>query len=846
MTVVSLCVCAQRITVNAPHNVAVGDQFQVEYVVSSQDVRGFQPGRMPDGIEILYGPSTSSQSSFHMVNGHTSSSSSMTISYVMRATKKGSFTIPAAHANVGGKVMQAPATHISASGGAAASYHSRGNGYQHDSQTQSQHHATTTARLGEDIFIKVSASKKRVHEQEPVLLTYKVYTQVDLTSLDGKMPDLKGFHAQEVKLPLQKTFHQESVNGRTYNTVTWSQYVLYPQMTGTMEIPPIMFHGVVMQEIRDPMAFILNGGYEERKCNIKAPGLTIQVDPLPSRPQNFSGGVGTFNVSAQLDKETLKEGEPLNMRVVVSGVGNLKLIKQPEVSFPQNFERYDAKVTDKTHLTTRGVEGNMVYDFLAVPRKEGTYTIPSVKFVYYDTSSNSYKTAQSQAFTVKVTKGDGTQGGEVDDFGVAASEDIHNIKTGKSVCHSVDDFFFASPFYWAILVVLLAVFALLLYMFRKTAIDHADVAKMRVKHANKVAAKRLKSASRMMSLGSEADFYDEVLRTLWGYISDKLSMPVEQLSRENVNERLTEHGVDAATVESFILALDECEFERYAPGDAKGNMNKTFNTAMNAIMSIEDAMKTVKKNKGKATMKVLLLFVVMLPQQMNAVTKENADNEYLKGNYSQAIKDYEDLLQTGVSAEIYYNLGNAYYRSDNITKAVLNYERALLLSPGDEDIRFNLQMARSKTIDKIQPESSMFFVTWYRSLVNMMSVDAWAYFAIISLLLVIMLVLTYLFSDKIWARKVGFFGGVLFVFLFVISNIFAFQQRSQLRNRNGAIILAPSVNVKRTPAASASDAFVLHEGTRVNITDRSMNGWYGIRLDDSREGWIERSNAEEI
>ena len=374
---------AQRITVDVPSHVEVGEQFQIEYVVNTQHVRGFQPGNMPDGIEILYGPSTSSQSSFQIVNGHTSSSSSMTITYVARATKRGTFTLPSAQANVGGHVVTSQHARIVAVGGSRASS-SGGSANNEDEEMESRHRSPSTGRLADDLFIRVTANKKHVHEQEPILLTYKVYTLLDLTQLDGKMPDTKGFHTQEVKLPQQKTFHKETVNGRTYNCVTWSQYVMYPQMTGQLEIPSITFHGIVMEEARDPISFITGGGYQEVRRDIKAPGMTIQVDPLPAKPAGFSGGVGHMNISAQLNKTDVKAGDPINLRLVVSGVGNLKLVKQPDVVFPADFDKYDAKVTDKTSLTANGVEGNMVYDILAVPRKEGTYTIAPVVFTYYD------------------------------------------------------------------------------------------------------------------------------------------------------------------------------------------------------------------------------------------------------------------------------------------------------------------------------------------------------------------------------------------------------------------------------------------------------------------------------
>lgn len=229
-----------------------------------------------------------------------------------------------------------------------------------------------------------------------------------------------------------------------------------------------------------------------------------------------------------------------------------------------------------------------------------------------------------------------------------------------------------------------------------------------------------------------------------------------------------------------------------------------------------------------------------------SVTKAEADSAYAEEHYQQAVKLYEELLKDGVSADLYYNLGNAYYRMDDITRAVLNYERALLLSPGDKDIRFNLQMARSRTIDKITPESEMFFVTWYRSLINLMSVDGWACTALITLVLAIMLALVYLFGNAVWVRKAGFFGGIFFVLVFLLSNLFAWQQQQVLVNRRRAIVIRSAVSVKSTPAKNGTDLFILHEGTRVNILDATMRDWRHIRVDDGKEGWLETKEIEVI
>lgn len=844
------CACfSQVIRVSAPSRVEAGENFRVSFKVTTQDVDDFRSGlHSTDVVEVIAGPYTSSESSFQMVNGHTSSSSSITYTYTLYAAKSGVYNIPAAHARVGGKQISSSPAKVTVVGSAQG----RGNNspkMHEDDNYQPHMRAAGSAISGRDLFIKVSANKKRVYEQEPILLTYKVYTLVDLTQLEGKMPELTGFHTQEIPLPQQKSFHIERVNGKPYRTVTWSQYVMYPQMTGKMEIPSITFKGIVVQQNRsvDPFEAFFNGGsgYVEVKRNIVAPSIKIDVLPLPQKPANFSGGVGKFNISAQLNKNELKAGDPLSLRIVVGGIGNLKLIKQPVVNFPKDWDKYDPKVTDKTKLTSNGLEGNMIYDILAVPRNQGHYTIPPVELTYYDTSLNQYKTIKTQSFDIEVAKGDGSRSSVVD-YSKDQPKDIKDIKKGDAELHSVDNFFFGSVGYLMSLLIPFAAFVALLVIFRKRAIDNADLVKMKGKKANKIATKRLRQANKLMLAGKSNEFYDEVLRALWGYVGDKLNMPAEKLSRENISEKLQSHNVDDNTISKFVSAIDDCEMMRFAPGDPEGNMNKTFESAMTAIMEIENVMKK-KSNKAKAFgFSFVLMILMLMPLSANAITKQNADDEYAKGNYQQAIKDYQEILKTGVSSEIYYNLGNAYYRTDNITQALLAYERALQLSPGDNDIRFNLQYARSKTIDKITPETEMFFVTWYHSLVNFTSVDRWANTAIVSIVMALLLILVFLFAPQMWARKSGFYGSAAFLLLFAFANLFAFQQKHELETKQGAIVIAPTVNVKKTPAASGTDVFVIHEGTRVDITDRGMKQWRGIKLADGREGWLKTSQIEEI
>ena len=842
-----------QIRVSAPQQVAVGEQFRLQYTISTTDVKGFRAGSIPDAFEVLMGPSTSTQQSIQMINGHTTQSSSVTYTYILAAVKKGSFVISGAHATVNGKSMFSNSVKITVSGSAQ--------NQQYGMQGGSQVRPSGSHISGNDLFIKVSANKTRVHEQEPILLTYKVYTQVELTQLEGKMPDLTGFHTQEIPLPQQKSFHIETVNGRPYRCVTWSQYLMYPQMTGKLQIPSITFKGIVVQENRnvDPFEAFFNGGsgYVEKKRNIIAQGMTVQVDPLPQKPSNFSGGVGKFTISASLDHPKVKAGDPVKVRIVVGGNGNLKLIKQPELVLPKDFDKYDAKVTDKTKLTASGLTGNMLYDVLIVPRNQGKYQLQPIELTYFDTSANKYKTIRTSPMILEVEKGSGKVG-DVADYSQPKDKDIRFIHNGAPEVVKPNDYFFGSTLYIILNALVVLIFFVLLIVFRKQAMEMANIDAMRGKKANKVAGKRLKLAAKLMAAGKSSEFYDEVLRALWGYVADKLSIPVSKLSRENISEKLSARNASQSDIDTFLEALDECEFERYAPGDAAGNMQKTYDKAVSAITNIEEGMKKKKHVSGVKCLLIGLGMFGMLSASSSAMAqeapaksetiqslKQKADDAYSKGKYLDAIESYEAALKKGKSANLYYNLGNAYYRTDNVTRAIINYEKARLLAPGDDDIIHNLEVARSKTIDNIQPGEKIFFKVWYENIKTSMGIDTWATLSLVSLVVALLLFLVYLFVKNMMLRKVAFYLSVALVIVFILGNVFASQLKDYTTNSKCAVIVSPTATAKKTPTEQGADACILHEGTRGDVID-ALKGWYEIRLADGTEGWISEKDVEVI
>lgn len=832
----------QKFVAEAPSDVSVGEQFRLTYTISTQDVAGFTVGSIPDAFEVLIGPTQSFQSSFQSINGHTTSSRTITYTYVLYANKKGSFTIPAASIYVGKKKLTSNSVRVNVGGGASGNSSRQG---------APRSHSSSRRISGSDLFIKVSASKSRVHEQEPILLTYKVYTLVDLTQLTGKMPDLKGFHTQEIQLPQQKNFKIETFNGRPYKTVTWSQYVMFPQMTGKLEIPSITFNGVVALQDRsvDPFEAFFNGGsgYVEVKHSLKAPGVSLQVDPLPARPAGFSGGVGVFDMSATVSASSVKTNEPVTIRVTVSGTGNLKLIKAPVVKFPKDFDTYDVKTTDKTKLTVNGVEGSVVYEYLAVPRNQGQFKIPAVEFIYYDVKTDSYRTLKSDAFTLDVDKNpkDASAGGGAGvGTGIQQDMDIRDIRYDS--VDPGDGIGWWSTEYRMTMGLFVLLFIALAVARRYVGRVGADDEGSKMRKANKVATKRLKKAKKLMLENKQDEFYDEVLRALWGYIGNKLNISVEQISRDNISQKLSEKNVGEGIISEFIGALDECEFARYAPGDAKGNMTKTFDTAMGVITKIEEEM---KKNSSRRNLMVLIAVFLMMciaPGSLHAVTKEDADRAYNQKQYHQAIKSYESLLRSGGSVDLYYNLGNAYYRTGNISRAIINYERALLLDQGDEDVRHNLKIANSKTVDKIVPRSRVFFVEWYNSLRNCIGIDKWINLGFISLALIFVFAVFYLFPKRVLIQKIGFFGSLFFAVIFLFSTLFAYEQNQKLISHSEAVIVSPIVLIKKSPSSGGMDLFILHEGAKVEILDGVLMDWKEIRLPDGRKGWVESSHIERI
>ena len=580
-------------TASAPDAVVVGDQFRLSYTVTTQKVKDFRAPSIK-GFDVLMGPSRSQQSNTQIVNGNVTSTSSITFTYILMANNAGEYTIPGASIVADGDQMVSNSVRIKVL--------PQDQGDSNSSSSSSTHSSSGTGVSNQDLFITASASKTNVYEQEAFVLTYKIYTRESNLQLNNaKLPDFKGFHSQEIEMTTNARWTPEHYQGRNYYTTVYRQFVLFPQQSGKLYIDPAQFQMTVGKPVQsdDPFDAFFNGGSNviEIKKSISTPKIAINVNPLPAgKPADFSGGVGEFNISSSINNKELKTNDAITIKLVISGTGNLKLISNPEIKFPDDFEVYDPKVDNQVRLTREGLTGNKVIEYLAIPRHAGTYKIPGVSFSYFDIRSKSYKTLKTEEYVINVEKGAGNADQVIANFTnkedlKVLGEDIRYIKQNEVTLQPKGSFFYGSMTYWLFYIIPALAFIIFFIIYRKQAAENANVAKLRTKKANKVATKRMKLAGKLLSENKKDAFYDEVLKALWGYISDKLNIPVSRLSKDNIEEKLRNHGVNEELIKEFLNALNDCEFARFAPGDENQAMDKVYSSSIEVISKMENSIK---------------------------------------------------------------------------------------------------------------------------------------------------------------------------------------------------------------------------------------------------------------
>ncbi len=576
---------------SAPSTVAMGEQFRLTYTVNAE-AKDLRVQSMPD-FDVLMGPSQSVSHSSSWVNGESTSETTVSFTYILMPKKEGTFQIAPATVKVNGANYTSNELTIRVLPEDKTAKSNTSDG---------EDNATSIGK--DDFFIRMIVSDRDVYEQEGLLVTFKLYAARPCNLSRAKFPDFAGFLAQEVDLPEQKQWEKDNYNGRNYFTVTLKQTVLYPQRSGEIKIDGGEVDAVIPVATQRKIRSIFDDffdAYQEVNKKLTTSPVTINVKPLPSgKPASFSGAVGTFSMSSNISTNNLKTNEAVTVKVTISGSGNLKLVKNPEVQFPNDFEIYDPKVDISSKTTTSGVSGTKTIEYMAIPRYAGDFEIPAIEFSYFDVKTNSYRTIKSEPYQLHVEKGEGNEG----DAPVVAnfSTNKENVKfLGKDIRYLKTDGFHFSPkgkdlFVGSLSYILWYLVPLLLFiifsvLYRKQIKENADVARVRTKKANKIAVKRLKNAGKLMKENKKEEFYDEVLRALWGYLSDKLNIPQAELTKDNVEAELTKYGVDEILMKEFMDILNTCEFARYAPSQASDAMDKLYTLTVDAIGKMENTIK---------------------------------------------------------------------------------------------------------------------------------------------------------------------------------------------------------------------------------------------------------------
>ena len=578
-----------KFTATAPRVVEVGENFRLTYSLN-QKGKNIEIGSLA-GFQLLMGPSVSNSYSTQYINGKVSKKREQSYSYVLLAEKEGKFTIQPAHIKVDGKVYASNIINIEVVKG-------RGNSQDKYEKSNKQGQVSSSNRITKDnLFVKVEIDKKSVYMGEFVVATLKLYSRVQVSNLGrSKFPTFQGFLSQEIKMPDQISLNRENVNGEIYSVGVLRKLVLFPQHSGKIKIDPFELDVYVRQQSGSTGSvfddFFAN--YQDVKVNRKSKPIIVNVKSLPldGQPADFNGTVGQIKMISSISRDTVLANDAVTLKVKIKGNGNLKLVEPLDIDFPADFEVYDPKTSQKIKSGVNGTYGSVIFDYVFIPRSAGKYIIPSKQFVYFDSNTRKYITLKTKEFVINVKPGKQlAQSGDV----VATyskedvkfiGRDIRYIKTKRTHLYEKGKYLFGSSMYYLSFLLSLLVFATIIFLNKRRIRNNLDIARVKNKRASKLAKKRLRAAEKMMKAEEKETFYDEILKALWGFTSDKLNIPISDLSKDNIAEVLTQKGVEELVIKEYLEILDTCEFARYAPVMSEDELSDVYIRTSELLMKL--------------------------------------------------------------------------------------------------------------------------------------------------------------------------------------------------------------------------------------------------------------------
>ncbi len=573
-------------TASANKVVELGENFRLNFSVNANGTNFLPPDL--SGFHILGGPSSSTNSSLQIINGKSSYSISNTYSYILQAKKEGKIVIGKAEITVDGKVYSTEPITIEVIKG--------------NPSTISENNPETIDPLsGSDVFLRIILDKTTVYQGEQVIASLKIFDKNRAVKDIGnfKFPPFTGFYAQDVKIPSQIVLERENFDGKLYYSGILKQSILFPQQNGNLTIDPFELQCIIQQKSGQRRNFFgeLIDVYRDVPKSIKSSSRTVKVLPLPGgAPASFSGAVGSnFQFKVSVDKTELKSNESVSLKINLQGNGNLKIIDKIKIQFPASFEVYDPKISHNITNTSAGSKGNNIYEYLIIPREAGEYTIPAIEFGYFDVASKTYKTLTSEEFKFKIAKGDSNQN-LINSSGVnkelvkELGSDIRFISQNDFILQLKDNSFFGSLGFYLFYIISILLFGIVLLVLRQRLKYTKNISLLKNKRAARMSQKRLKLAEACMKKGEKQAFYDEVIKALWGYLSDKLNIPVASLSRESAREALQAQEINDVFIDEFMQVIDNCEFAKYAPVGGHEQIGQDFGSAQKILTKLDQVL----------------------------------------------------------------------------------------------------------------------------------------------------------------------------------------------------------------------------------------------------------------
>lgn len=862
---------AQTLKLEGPRVVAMDETFRIVFTADARMSDFEWPGT--DDFDVVWGPQKGSMSSTNIINGKRTSTHQETVTYLLQPKKTGTFTIAAASANVDKNAVTSSTIQIEVVASQQEAQQAGGNNQQGGQQGQQDaqqggsrnNDPTVTGTVsGQDLFLRMSVSKSNVVKGEPITATLKIYTRADISSFeDVKFPTFNGFWSQETLAPSNLEFNRENVNGTIYNSALIRQYTLIPQQSGTLTIDPaeMVCQIRVRTSSGSPLSIFDDffDQYQTIRKRITTPTLSVKVRDLPAgAPASFAGGVGNFKITAKLSKESVKSNEASSLIVTVSGNGNLSMLEAPKVDFPPDFEVYDTKSTDKTSAS--GTNGSRTFEFPFIPRSHGEFTIPSIEYGFYDMAQGKYVTVSTGDIPVSVEKGEDVAGGGVVVPGTnrqgvrSLAEDIRYIALEPGHLKKKGVFFAGSILFYLLMLTIAIIIFIINRLFRFSQARRENVAGSKNRRANKMARARLRQAEEYLHKNLSGAYYEELHKALLGYVSDKLMLPAADISKETVSSRLRDLGVREESIGALNSLVDRCEFARYSPESGQTQMENEYNEAVNVISAIEgdlkNAMRPKKGSKGAAAAALLLGLLLSSgaasAQEGVSDLWQKAADEFAAGQWQNALNCYQMIEGEGLqSPNLYYNIGNTYFKLGDNAHALLYFERALKIDPSHGDARHNRDIVAQMTLDKIDSVPDFILLSWFRDLRQGLSADAWAWITLALAVLVGILITVFRQGASGAMRKTAFILACVIATVTIVTFIFSLMQRRAVTGEDSAIVTSPVCTVKSSPADGGNTVFVLHEGTKIRLLD-NVGDWSKVEIADGRQGWASTSTFEVI